>query len=115
MHAVYSTLADITPADDIIPADNITLADDIKPADNITLANDSIPADITLDITPANTIFAQNNKNNQASYEFYTMQVKRVHEEILRNDETYQNKLVIHGSIHQRKLMFEPGDRIVII
>ncbi|CAG8625729.1 492_t:CDS:2 [Gigaspora margarita] len=109
MHAVYSTPADdiiladgITLADDIIPADDIILADDITPTADIILADTNItPADITLDITSVDMIFApQNDGDNQASYEFYAMQVKCVHEEVLQNNETYRNKLVIRGSIH---------------
>ncbi|KAF0433767.1 SCAN domain-containing protein 3-like [Gigaspora margarita] len=110
MRAVYSTLTD-----DITPTDDITLANDITPANDITLADITIADIIPADIISADTIFAsQDNENNQASYEFHTMQVKRVHEEVLRNNETYQNKLVIRGSVHRRKLMFELGDKVAI-
>ncbi|KAF0553336.1 hypothetical protein F8M41_020432 [Gigaspora margarita] len=135
MRAVYSTLADdITPADNITPADDITPAADITPADtditpaditpaDITPADiipaDITPADITPDITSVDTIFAPQNDgdsygDNRASYEFHAMQVKRVHEEVLQNDETYRNKLVIRESVHRRKLLFEPGDKVAI-
>ncbi|CAG8852856.1 5407_t:CDS:1, partial [Gigaspora margarita] len=48
---------------------------------------------------------------NRASYEFHAMQLKHVHKEVLQNDKTYRNKLVIRGSVYRRKLMFEPGDK----
>ncbi|KAF0492758.1 hypothetical protein F8M41_021541 [Gigaspora margarita] len=117
MHVVYSTPADdITLADDITPADVITPADDIMPVADITPADTDItPADITPDITLADTIFAsQNNSDNRVSYEFHTMQVICVHEKVLQNDETYQNKLVICRSVHRRKLMFDSGDKVAI-
>ncbi|CAG8848130.1 37997_t:CDS:1, partial [Gigaspora margarita] len=42
------------------------------------------------------------------------MQVKCVHEKVAQNNETYRNKLVIHGSVHRRKVVFEPGDKVAI-
>ncbi|CAG8828221.1 21881_t:CDS:1, partial [Gigaspora rosea] len=94
MRAVYSTPEDIMPED-------IAL-EDIAPED--------ITEDITEEITPA----ATQNKYNQASYEIHAMQVKRVHEKVAQNDETYRNKLIIRGSVHRRKVVFESGDKVVI-
>ena len=42
------------------------------------------------------------------------MQDEKVRREIAKNDELYRNKLVVRGSVHQRKLAFEPGDVVVI-
>ena len=42
------------------------------------------------------------------------MQVERVRREITQNNEWYRDKLVIHGSVHRRKLAFELGDKVAI-
>ncbi|CAG8855621.1 24712_t:CDS:1, partial [Gigaspora margarita] len=106
MRAVYNTPEDIT-LEDVAPED-IT-PEDIAPED-IALEDIIAPEDITEEITPA----ATQNNYNQASYEFHVMQVKRVHEMVAQNNETYRNKLVIRGSVHRRKVVFKPGDKVAI-
>src|SRR3989440_5477396 len=56
----------------------------------------------------------QENNGQVAAYEVHVMQVEKVRREIAKNDELYRNKLVVRGSVHQRKLAFEPGDVVVI-
>ncbi|CAG8844199.1 569_t:CDS:1, partial [Gigaspora margarita] len=106
MHAVYNTPEDITLEDvvleDVTP-ENIA-PKNIAPEDIIALE------DIMEKITPA----ATQDNYNQASYEFHAMQVKHVHEKVAQNNKTYQNKLVIRRSVHRRKVVFEPGDKVVI-
>ncbi|CAG8842993.1 29802_t:CDS:2, partial [Gigaspora margarita] len=106
MHVVYNTPEDITLEN--VALEDITL-------DDIAL-EDIAPEDI---IAPENIIekiilAATQDSYNQASYEFHVMQVKCVHEKVVQNDETYQNKLVIRESVHRRKVVFEPGDKVVI-
>ncbi|CAG8486122.1 12709_t:CDS:1, partial [Racocetra fulgida] len=52
----------------------------------IIISENTAPEDITL---PADTITATQDNYNQALYEFHAMQVKRVHEKVVQNDETY--------------------------
>ncbi|CAG8484214.1 27806_t:CDS:2, partial [Racocetra persica] len=54
-------------------------------------------------------------QDNEALYELHAMQVKHVHDEVAQNDETYQNKLVIRGSVHRRKVTFELEDKVVVV
>ncbi|KAF0468906.1 transposon-derived protein F54H12.3-like Protein [Gigaspora margarita] len=106
MRAVYNIPEDITlenvAPEDITP-DDIAL-ENIAPEDIIA------PENITEEITLA----ATQDNYNQALYEFHAMQVKRVHEKVAQNNKTYQNKLVICGSVHRRKVVFEPGDKVAI-
>ncbi|KAF0407994.1 SCAN domain-containing protein 3-like [Gigaspora margarita] len=53
-------------------------------------------------------------QDNKALYEFHAMQVKCVHNEVAQNDEAYQNKIVIRGSVHRKKVTFEPGDKVAV-
>ncbi|CAG8824519.1 39690_t:CDS:2, partial [Gigaspora margarita] len=87
MHAVYNILENIIPKN--VALEDIT-PDNIEPKD-IVLKN------ILKEITPA----ATQNNYNQALYEFYIIQVKCVYEKVVQNDKTYQNKLVIHRSVHR--------------
>jgi len=52
--------------------------------------------------------------NDQVAYEAHVMQVERVRQEMAQNDERYRNKMNIRGSVHQKKLAFEPGDKVAI-
>ncbi|KAF0443718.1 SCAN domain-containing protein 3-like [Gigaspora margarita] len=61
-------------------------------------------------ILPENAI----SQDNKTLYEFHAMQVKRVHDEVVQNDEAYQNKLVIRRSVHRKKVIFESGDKVAI-
>ncbi|CAG8843693.1 11428_t:CDS:1, partial [Gigaspora margarita] len=101
MRAVYNTPEDII-LEDVAP-ENIT-------PKNIALEDIIAPEDIMEEITPA----ATQDNYNQASYEFHAMQVKYVHEKVAQNNETYRNKLVIRGSVHRRKVVFEPGDKVAM-
>ncbi|KAF0525116.1 hypothetical protein F8M41_014751 [Gigaspora margarita] len=92
MRAVYNTPEDIAPED-------------------IAL-EDTAPEDITEDTTPEEIILATTqDSDNQASYEFHAMQVKHVHEKVAQNNKTYQNRLIIRGSVHRRKVVFESEDK----
>ncbi|CAG8761575.1 2698_t:CDS:1, partial [Racocetra fulgida] len=53
-------------------------------------------------------------QDNEALYELHPMQVKCVYDEVVQNDEAYQNKLVIYRSIHRRKVTIEPGNKVVV-
>jgi len=60
-------------------------------------------------------VLQENQENNQvAIYQHHVMQVEKVRREIAENDKTYKKKLVIHGSIHRRKLAFAPGDKVLV-
>ncbi|CAG8831049.1 8534_t:CDS:2 [Gigaspora margarita] len=107
MYAVYNIPEDITLED--VALEDVTLEniapEDIAPEDIIA------PENITKKIILA----ATQDNYNQASYEFHAMQVKRVHKKVAQNNETYRNKLVICRSVHRRKVVFEPGDKVAII
>ncbi|CAG8646436.1 35367_t:CDS:1, partial [Racocetra persica] len=74
------------------------------------------PGSIPPRTIPPRTIPLENaaSQDNDALYEFHAMQVKRVHDEVAKNDEAYRNKLVIRGSVHRRKVTFESGDKVVV-
>jgi len=54
------------------------------------------------------------NSTETTVYKAHIMQVEKVRKEIAQNDERYRDKLVVRGSVHRRKLAFEPGDKVAI-
>ncbi|CAG8825682.1 9923_t:CDS:2, partial [Gigaspora margarita] len=67
---------------------------------------------ISLGTIPPENATSQDNK---ALYEFHAMQVKHVHDEVAQNDEAYRNKLVIRRSVHRKKVIFEPEDKVAVV
>jgi hypothetical protein len=49
-----------------------------------------------------------------AAYEAHVTRVEGLRQGIAQNDEQYRNKMVIRGSVHQKKLTFKPGDKVAI-
>ncbi|CAG8783488.1 15444_t:CDS:1 [Gigaspora rosea] len=109
MRAVYNTLN--TPENNT-PEDNTpgTIPPEHIPPGTIP------PEHIPPETIPPRTILPENavSQDNKALYEFHVMQVKRVHDEVSQNDEAYRNKLVIRGSVHRKKVTFEPGDKVAV-
>ncbi|KAF0526617.1 hypothetical protein F8M41_014028 [Gigaspora margarita] len=81
-----------------------------------TIPPGTIPLDHSTGDHSTGTILPENaaSQDNKALYEFHAMQVKHVHDEVAQNDEAYRNKLVIRGSVHRKKVTFEPGDKVAV-
>ena len=109
-----------TPHEMDIPAETITNEtvteageDQNTPTPGETITNETVTEAGGDQNTPT-TEATQENNGQVAAYEAHVMQVEKVRREIAKNDELYRNKLVVRGSVHQRKLAFEPGDVVVI-
>src|SRR5205823_14759874 len=109
-----------TPDETDIPAETITNEmvteageDQNTPTPGETIMNETVTEAGGDQNTPT-TEATQENNGQVAAYETHVMQVEKVRREIAKNDELYRNKLVVRGSVHQRKLAFEPGDVVVI-
>ena len=87
--------------------------DQNTPTPGETITNETVTEAGGDQNTPT-TEATQENNGQVAAYEAHVMQVEKVRREIAKNDELYRNKLVVRGSVHQRKLAFEPEDVVVI-
>ena len=58
---------------------------------------------------------AQEKNSDQIAYKVHMREVEKIRREIAQNDKKYWKKLVICRSIHQRKLIFKPGDKVAIV
>ncbi|CAG8796199.1 1388_t:CDS:2, partial [Racocetra persica] len=99
-----NTLGTISP-EHILPV--TILLETISPG---TISPETIPLGTLEHISPENTA----SQDNEALYKLHVMQVKCVYDEVVQNDEAYQNKLVIRKSVHRKKVTFEPGDKVAV-
>ncbi|CAG8754652.1 8131_t:CDS:1, partial [Racocetra fulgida] len=100
MRGVYNTPEDTAP--DTVQEDTTpdTMPEDTT-LDTVSedTTSDTVPEDTTSNTAPEDTmpntmlenvnVVTRDISNNQASYEFHALQVKRVHEKIAQNEEAY--------------------------
>jgi len=108
---VHDTPGETTQIDDTLGGttqidDTLGETTQFDETSGIETQEEDIPHETITEITQENS--------GQVAYETHVMQVEKIRMEIVQNDELYRNKMVVRGSVHRRKLAFEPGEEVAI-